>query len=84
MERKTILEKFKKILKPYVQNPEALKNIGEDSKLTEDLEINSAHLVDVFLDAEDEFDIELDNDSLEKIQNTGDAIDVIRQKLKAN
>lgn len=81
MNRDTILEKLKEIIKPYSQNQEALANISEKTDFIKDLQVNSANLVDVFLDAEEEFGIELDNASLEKIQNVYDVIDVISLKL---
>ena len=46
-----------------------------------DLKINSANLVDVILDIEDEFDIEIDNDSMEKMLSVKAAIEIIESKL---
>ena len=46
-----------------------------------DLKINSANLVDVVLDVEDEFDIEIDNDSMEKMLSVKAAIEIIESKL---
>lgn len=82
MTKEYIIEKFKEILEPYVQNPEALDNFSGESDFINDLKINSTNMVDVFLDAEDAFDIEIDNASLEKIQSTEDAINVITRKLE--
>ncbi|WP_245574939.1 phosphopantetheine-binding protein [Flavobacterium tegetincola] len=74
--------KLKEVIKPYSQNPEALENISATTDFTNDLKINSANLVDVFLDVEEAFEIELENSSLEKIANVYDAIDVIELKLQ--
>ena len=82
MTKEAILQKLKEIIKPYSQNPEALENISATTDFTNDLKINSANLVDVFLDVEEAFEIELENSSLEKIANVYDAIDVIALKLK--
>ena len=82
MNKDQIIEKFKEILEPYVQNPQALENFSEDSDFVNDLQINSTNMVDVFLDVEDAFDIEIDNASLEQIQSSEDAINVITRKLE--
>lgn len=82
MTKEAILKKLKEVIKPYSQNPEALENISATTDFTNDLKINSANLVDVFLDVEEAFEIELENSSLEKIANVYDAIDVIELKLQ--
>ena len=76
-------EELKEILKPYVQNDEAFKELNDETHFINDLEINSANLVDVVLDVEDKYDIEIDNDSMEKMQTVEDAIEVINSKMKA-
>lgn len=48
MNKNQIIEKFKEILEPYVQNPEALENFSEESDFINDLKINSTNMVDVF------------------------------------
>lgn len=82
MNKNQIIEKFKEILEPYVQNPEALENFSTDSDFINDLKINSTNMVDVFLDVEDAFDIEIENAELEQIQSSEDAINVITRKLE--
>ena len=53
----------------------------EDSDFLNDLKINSANLVDVILDIETEFDILIDNESMEKMLNVRSAIHIITKKL---
>ena len=81
MTRKELITTLKKIVKPYVQDQEAFMNLSEESDFINDLKINSANLVDVILDVEDEFDIEIDNDSMEKMLSVKAAIDIIETKL---
>lgn len=81
MNRKELIISLQKIVKPYVQDQEAFKNISEETDFVNDLKINSANLVDVILDLEDEFDIEIDNDSMEKMLSVKAAIDIIENKL---
>ena len=67
MTREELITSLQKIVKPYVQDQEAFKNLSEETDFINDLKINSANLVDIILDVEDEFDIEIDNDSMEKM-----------------
>lgn len=79
-----IVEKLKGIVKPYVKNEEAFNNLGEQTDFLNDLRINSANLVDVILDIENEFNIVIDNESMEKMLNVKAAMDIINNKLAQN
>ena len=81
MTKKELITSLQKIIKPYVQDQEAFKNLSEETDFINDLKINSANLVDVILDVEDEFDIEIDNESKEKMLSVKAAIDIIETKL---
>jgi acyl carrier protein len=83
MDRQEILEELKKVLTPYTVNKEALNSLTEETDLIQDLKINSANLVDIIIDAEAKYDIEIDMDSAEKIHSVGSCIDVILEKLNA-
>jgi len=83
MTEKEILEKIKKIVTPYTQNKPALKNFDENTDFINDLKINSANLVDVILDVEDEYNIEIDNDSMNEMLTVKDAKHIIERKLAA-
>lgn len=81
MTRKELITSLKKIIKPYSQNQQAFENISEGTDFINDLKINSANLVDIILDVEDEFGIEIDNESMEKMLSVKSAIDIIETKL---
>jgi len=81
---KEIITRLKKIVEPYVQRIEGLNNFQEKTDFLNDLQINSANLVDVVLDVEDEFNIEIDNDSMEGMLTVGDAKSIIQKKLATN
>ncbi len=81
MSEKEIISRLKNIVKPYVQRNEGLENFNEETDFLRDLEINSANLVDVVLDVEDEFDIEIDNDSMEGMLTVKDAKSIIQKKM---
>ena len=81
MTKEEITNKLTTIVKPYIQNEEAFKNISENTDFINDLEINSANLVDIVLDVEDEFNIEIDNDSMEKMLSVKAVVKIIQEKL---
>jgi acyl carrier protein len=81
MTNEELIEKLKAIVKPYVKNEEAFANLNENTDFLNDLKINSANLVDVILDVETEFDIIIDNESMEKMLNVKAAMDIITTKL---
>lgn len=81
MTKKELITSLQKIIKPYVQDQEAFKNLSEETDFINDLKINSANLVDIILDVEDKFDIEIDNESMEKMLSVKAAINIIETKL---
>ena len=81
MTKKELITSLQKIIKPYVQDQEAFKNLSEETDFINDLKINSANLVDIILDIEDKFDIEIDSESMEKMLSVKAAIDIIATKL---
>ena len=46
MTEKELIETIKKIVKPYVQREEGLKEFSKETKFIKDLEINSANWVE--------------------------------------
>jgi acyl carrier protein len=83
MERRAILEELRKVLYPYTENKQLLENINEHTNLVKDLKINSASLVDIIIDAEAKYNIEIDFDSAEKIITVGDCINAIAEKMQS-
>ena len=81
MNKEEAIQKLKEIVKPYVKEANLLENINEDTDFINDLYINSANLVDVVLDVEEVFDIEIDADSMEKMRDVKSALAVIEEKL---
>ena len=81
MNKAAPIQQLKESVKPYVKNEDALANINEDTDFINDLNINSANLVDVILDVEEVFDIEIDADSMEKMRDVKSALAVIEEKL---
>ena len=81
MNKEEIIEKLKPIVKPFVQDEAAFMNINENTHFIKDLNINSANLVDLVLDVEEAFDIEIDNESMEKMLDLENTIAIIQTKL---
>ncbi|MEO8884553.1 MAG: acyl carrier protein [Mucilaginibacter sp.] len=81
MDRKAILNELKKVLAPYTEDKTILEGINEQTDLIKDLKINSANLVDIIIDAESQYNIEIDFDAAEKMYNVGNCIDVIAEKM---
>mgnify|MGYP005845841451 CR=1 FL=1 len=77
MNEDQITEKVIALITPYVKNQEALKTIGKDTSILDDLGVNSARLVDIALSFEDEFDIEVSDDAADSIATIGDAVNLI-------
>jgi acyl carrier protein len=81
MDKVTTIAQLKTIVKPYVNSEEAFENLNERTDFINDLKINSANLVDIVLDIEEAFAIEIDNQSMEKMLNIGAALAIIETKL---
>ena len=78
-----LITTLKTIVKPYVQDEQAFEHVTEATDFIRDLKINSANLVDIALDVEEAYDIEIDNESMEKMLTVGAAIGIIQEKLAA-
>jgi len=81
MTKEDIIERLKIIVKPFVNNQEAFDNLTEDTDFITDLQINSANLVDIVLDVEDAFGIDIDNLAMEKMISIKATIEIIETKL---
>ncbi|HOZ74018.1 MAG TPA: phosphopantetheine-binding protein [Flavobacterium sp.] len=81
MDKATTIEQLKTIVKPYINNQEAFENLNEGTDFINDLKVNSANLVDIVLDIEEAFGIEIDNQSMEKMLNISAALTIIDTKL---
>ena len=83
MKKEELIAKLKTIVEPYIQDEEAFKNLSEDTNFITDLKINSANLVDVILDVEDEFDIRIEDTEMEKMISVKAAMNIITSKIDA-
>ncbi len=72
------LEQIKKILAEQFSMNE--DDITMDTSFTEDIGADSLDLVELVMALEQEFDIEIDDDEVEKIKTVGDAVRYIKDK----
>jgi len=82
MKPEELIAKLKKIIMPYVQDEEAFKKLSSETDFIRDLKINSANLVDIILDVEDEFNIKIENDDMEKMISVEGAMGIINTRLE--
>ncbi|MEN1783783.1 MAG: phosphopantetheine-binding protein [Bacteroidota bacterium] len=69
------------IVKVYLPDDVAEGDITMQSNFTQELNINSANLVDIVLDVEDAFDIMLENDDMDGMETVSDAIAIVKRKV---
>ncbi len=81
MDKTALIEKLKGIIKPFTTNTEAFENLTEETDFINDLNINSANLVDIVLDIEENFDIVIDNADMERMLDVKTAVEIIETKL---
>jgi acyl carrier protein len=77
---KDVMDRVIRIIKPFAKNQEALAQASGATRILEDLRVNSARLVDIILELENEFGIELGDDDADKVRTVGDAVQVIAAK----
>jgi acyl carrier protein len=77
MNTQEVFDKVVAILKPFAKNEEALSGVSLETSLQNDLEVNSARLVDIVLEIEDAFGIEVSDDDADKVATVGDAVNLI-------
>jgi acyl carrier protein len=81
MSQEEIFEQVVKILTPYVKNQEALDSVTLSTHILDELKVNSARLVDVVLEFEDAFDIEIADEDVDSVETVGNAVELIASKL---
>ncbi len=79
MNRDEVLKMFLELIRPHVRIPDP-SVITESSLLVDDLKVNSTRFVDIILEAEDRFKIEIGDNDMQKFERVGDAIDFICER----
>ena len=79
MDKNQVFEKVKAVILEELDVNEA--KVTMDAKLKEDLGADSIDAVQIIMALEDEFDIKLEDDNLEKISTVGDVVEFIIEVL---
>lgn len=79
---KEIESKIIEILKRYTFNETVWETYNVDSKIIQDLKINSARIIDLTLDIEEEYNIEVDDEKIDSIITVRDLINVVKKYKK--
>jgi acyl carrier protein len=77
MTQEEVLKKVLGILEQFATNADGIKNAKMETTILEDLKVNSARLVDVVLEIEDIFDIEVSDEQADNVRTVGDAVMLI-------
>ena len=79
MEQQEVFDKVVTLISPYAKNKDALGTASLETRIMEDLSVNSARLVDIILAFEDEFDIAVDDAAADEVRTIGDAVKLVSQ-----
>ena len=75
-----VFDKVKKIIVDQLDVEE--DKVTEAASLTDDLGADSLDVVDLVMSFEEEFDIEIPDDQVEKIKTVGDIVKFIEEKVE--
>jgi acyl carrier protein len=79
MDRAEILNQISKLLERYSGNSATRGPLSESMKLAEDLDIDSARLVDIVIDVEEKFHVKIDDSKLDRLKTVGDIITLVSE-----
>ena len=77
-----IIKKLVEILRGYVRDSALLEKATAETRLIDDLRVNSARLVDVIIKCEDVFGFSISDEEADGISTIGDAVALIQKKGK--
>ena len=82
MDNKEIEVRLRKIFSHYSRDMELINSMTRRTNILVDLRVHSARYVDLMLDVEDEFEIEIDDSRMNEIFTVGNLIDTIKMELQ--
>lgn len=77
MTNEEVLPKVLSILEPFCNTADGITNAKMETTILGDLKVNSARLVDVVLEFEEVFDIEISDEDADNVRTVGDAVNLI-------
>lgn len=72
------------ILTPFAKAQDALAECTMETSILKDLKVNSARLVDVVLELEDRFGIEVTDEDADTVRTVGDAVRLVRARTQSD
>ena len=81
MDRNEILAKIKDIV--VEELGVAPEKVTEDARFIEDLGADSIGVMELVMKMEEEFDLKIPDEDIEKLRTVGDVIDYILEKVKS-
>lgn len=82
LDQQQVFSKIVGILTPFVKSSSALATVNMETSIMGDLKVNSARLVDIVLEIEDAFGIEVPDDDADRVRTVGDAVGLVMAKNK--
>jgi acyl carrier protein len=78
----TIYSKVLEIIKKYAIDKDKIISAKGDEDIVKDLRINSARIVDIILDVEEEYNLNVSDHALQKIKTINDIVTFIQDQKK--
>lgn len=80
MDRKQVFDKVVSALATQTRNREALASVTELTSVQKDLKVNSARIVDVVLELQEAFSIDMTDEEVDRVRTVGDIVDLVLSK----
>ncbi len=68
------------VIRPFIRNHEAIESATRETRLLEDLRVNSARVIDIVLAIEDRYGCSIEEDEEEQLLTLGNLIDLVASK----
>jgi acyl carrier protein len=69
------------IISKYSRAEEAMKGVSRSSSILGDLKVNSTRFVDILIEFEDKYNLQISDDDADKIETVGDAVDLLNKLI---
>ena len=79
----TALSAIEEIVVRFAPKRQERTPITRETRLREDLEIDSPRMIDIVLEVEDRFAVTLEDDDIQNSQTVGDILDLVEQRAPA-
>ncbi len=76
-----LYERIRLVLKEFIPKGDSPDNISPETRLLEDLNVDSARVVELVLDLEDAFSINIEDGVIDTLKTVGDLVDLVKGKI---